>query len=278
MKEQVITQNLRASIEKMEEICGLKRNQFGRVPQKTHTEHWQEFTTKGVEESAVYLYHLPFSGFKKQTLSLSFDFYVQGKSSSVEKMPIEQQTVRIGYCLDSKVTNKDILYSDYLHLKDAKLVLKSINKELILNGFKEDTFYSIIEKLALKYKEDDKEEKLEMAKKIIQSEKYNLEIAIKDQEARTQNLKYWEDKKNDEIKRSPEQELVERLESELILAREALTQKCDNSPCNHQINDAYKKERSATLSLLKKQADYKIHCSRTFKTLKLSERYLPLFV
>lgn len=238
MKTQAITQNLRGSIQNFEKVIDKKRVQFGRASSQSYRCVYSWHSTLGVSSSAVYLYCLERTkDGKLPSIGISFDFYEKSGhySNRNSKLPLDKQTVRFSYCLDTELPyykynignrkTKVVTISEPYFLDEAREIIKTMYRVLKSEKVTSERILKVMEQVAFHYSVEDESE----AKNKTQQElkKYSDKLRSLQDTSDQANKEYDNalTQSQIEIESSAEYKAVQELEQNLKLARSKLNLK-----------------------------------------------------
>lgn len=226
MKEQPITQKLRGVIENFESICGLERVHFSKSQGSCYKIGYEYVTTKGVSSSAVYLYDLPeIERGKTPRVGISFNFFKNAHGYQDRFLPLEEQTVRFSYCLDSKKKDKEVMMTEPLYIEEAKEIIRTISSSLKGSEITSESIVKAFEEIAFKFVPNNESESIEAVEKELEKPRSKLKEIEEQATTSAESLEDATETLKTRVRESEEQKIVLELQAKLKKARENLTLK-----------------------------------------------------
>lgn len=224
MKQQPITQKLRGVIENLESICGLERVHFGKSEGSSYKIGYEYVTTKGVKSSAVYLYNLPeIERGKTPRVGISFNFFKNAHGYQDRFLPLDEQTVRLSYCLDSEKKDKEVMITEPLYIEEAKEIIRTISRSLKGNEITSEAIVKAFEEIAFKFVPNNESEGIESVEKELEAPRSKFKEIEEQATTSAETLKETTETLKTRVRESEEQKIVLELQEKLKKARENLT-------------------------------------------------------
>ena len=278
-KEVVITQRLKHAINTFESLTGLSKLQLNKRSQKSYWIHGEYHSVKAIKHDSVYLYELGTLKGQFIVLSLSFNF----SKSAYSKLPIDEQTVELGISFEKKL-NKDIQYSCKFYLEDAKNIFSTINSFLKTHGYLKESFVPFFEEAVFNFYEENKEEKIKEAKKLLNPVINKRNKTIADSIAADQVYAESKERVQQEIEKQPEFSELQDIEAQIkALQEKAKVKRTTLNNLKAQLNNQEGIDKKLQLvesmnwKLINLGDNFKLSAISVFKDVGLSQRNLNIF-
>lgn len=279
MKKQPITHKLRGVIENLESICGLERVHFGKSQGSSYKVGYEYVTTKGVKSSAVYLYNLPeIERGKIPRVGISFNFFKNAHGYQDRFLPMEEQTVRFSYCLDSEKKDKDVMITDPFYIEEAKEIMRTISRSLKGNEITSEAIVKAFEEIAFNFVPNNESEGIESVEKELEAPRSKFKEIEEQAITSSETLKDSTETLKTRVRESEEQKIVLEFQEKLKKARENLTLREREIRKELELNEKEKADKDSRFRLDQAKREWKELVKNTMQKFGLTLRHYDSLV
>ena len=279
MKHQTITQRLRGVIENFESICNLERVYFGKSEGSNYKVSHKYFTTKGVKSSAFYLYNLPkIKHGQSPQIGISFNFFKNSNGYQNRILPIEEQTVRLSYCLDSEKKDKYVIITDHFYFEEAKEIIKTISRSVKVNEITSEAIVKAFQDIAFKFVPKNESDGIELVEKELEIPRSKFKEIEKQAKTSAEALKESKEILKTSVRESEEQKIVLELQEKLKKARENLTLREREIRKELELNEKEKASKDYCFRLDQAKREWKELVKNTMQKFGLTLRHYDSLV